>query len=843
MPTIDPTTPAGTMPNGKTGGYTLIMSDEFNSTTLDSKWKNEHDFADHTASTAWDINAGGNSALRMWWNGNTATDNQMFTTTGANPFRSRFGYYEARIKAPRGRGLFPGFWLYPYSNSQQENADGLQQEIDITEWFHDEVNNDNFVDLTNFRSKNSKFTIWQDGGGGNTNQTACRYLAHSNNDNSGDAGRSGGVFPGYVTTLSTQFHTYGMEWLSTGQMRYFFDGVEVGLDCVDPWGSANNMQLVTIMQLWWGPNGGTGTPDAAHTPTGPPGSTAALDDIVMSWDYVRVWSIGGTPAPAPAPAPAPVRDFLKQPFDQYSIWNTPIGTGAAYADASSNGTDHLGNPNTHGPSSSQGGGWASMPNSEVNHIVMSAASPLRTIAYSSIAWSGGNRCPATGGNVNGLPFNAPIPDSYIVPNNNGNDCAAFLMADGLSVKQCEPFARCTAAGNGTAYITSTNWNIANIKTDRGELGAQGGSGLSGFGGAIRIHELRPGQSGPYHALKLVVYAKQFLYSGTPKFKWPAVNADGYANGWYGTNANGTATDVGGGTGGSGTNNNANMVMGALLAIPLSASAASLGLVTEPAKQLLWTLQNFGAYIVDDTYANGFGIAIEDGPNGSVVANFLTDYGITFSLLARDLTLNATAANRNWVGDVQKLANALQVITNNTQANNIANRPAGGGSPLVPFVDSVPTPSPAPPMTAVLTSTTFADGATINGLASFRVDGDSIQNCELLGGSAGTYTPFYGRFTLGPGLGGSASRACTFNWDTTTLSNGPLVVHVSAYSTPPNVAGATEIVAGERHYIINNVAPSPISISATASAGPLTLDMQFISSELDMLSRYVKTGKK
>src|SRR4051812_38726514 len=103
MPTIDTTTPSGVQPQGFTSGYTLTMSDEFNSSTLDSKWHGEHDFGDHGAISAFDINNGGNSLLRMWWNGNTGTDNQIFSSTGANPFRQRYGFYEARVKMIKGK--------------------------------------------------------------------------------------------------------------------------------------------------------------------------------------------------------------------------------------------------------------------------------------------------------------------------------------------------------------------------------------------------------------------------------------------------------------------------------------------------------------------------------------------------------------------------------------------------------------------------------------------------------------------------------------------------------------------------------------------------------------------
>ena len=85
------------------------------------------------------------------------------------------------------------------------------------------------------------------------------------------------------------------------------------------------------------------------------------------------------------------------------------------------------------------------------------------------------------------------------------------------------------------------------------------------------------------------------------FRWPAVKADGYAVGWYGA-----ATG----------NTNTAMRMGALLAIPPSVDLASLGLQTEPGRQIAWTLQNYGAYVVDDTYGPSFAIEAERGRAGT-----------------------------------------------------------------------------------------------------------------------------------------------------------------------------------------------------------------------------------
>ena len=53
-----------------------------------------------------------------------------------NLFAQRFGRFEARIKLPTGRGLWPAFWMMP----QSEQPWPLAGEIDIMEWTGNEPN-------------------------------------------------------------------------------------------------------------------------------------------------------------------------------------------------------------------------------------------------------------------------------------------------------------------------------------------------------------------------------------------------------------------------------------------------------------------------------------------------------------------------------------------------------------------------------------------------------------------------------------------------------------------------------------------------------------------------------
>jgi hypothetical protein len=103
--------------------------------------------------------------------------------------------------------------------------------------------------------------------------------------------------------------------------------------------------------------------------------------------------------------------------------------------------------------------------------------------------------------------------------------------------------------------------------------------------------------------------------------------------------------------------------------------ASLNLQTEPGRQLFFTLQNYGAYIVDDGASAGIQISIEKNPSASKAAEFQADYG--YAMVAK------VANNTPWMHDMQALITHLQVVSNNS-ATSIG----GGGTPLQPLAPAI-----------------------------------------------------------------------------------------------------------------------------------------------------------
>jgi lysophospholipase L1-like esterase len=353
-----------------------------------------------------------------------------------------------------------------------------------------------------------------------------------------------------------------------------------------------------------------------------------------------------TPTPPPPPPPSGTRDPLKQPFSSKSFWNMPIGKGAVYVPANMMPNSNPGNSNIYAP----------FPGMDEDRIFMTPTAPLTPVYYNGVAWNGGDRCTTSGS----ARISIPMPSNYLIPDSNGNESAAILMPDKRTIVQMQPLTRCSAGGPATSFAF---WSGLDIYGE-GRAGAHGGSGLSAIGGTIRMGELRPGQQGPRHAVKVAVYGKGVLYKCTTRsdcFRWPALTGDSYAVGFYGTATN---------------NSNTAMKMGSLLAIPTSIQISGLGLETEPGRQLAWTLQNYGAYIVDDMYGSpGILFDTEFGPAGRKIDEFKNDYGFAF--------LQKAGAPNAWLRDIQRLLKAMSVVNNNS-----ATSVGGGGTPLQPLAPEI-----------------------------------------------------------------------------------------------------------------------------------------------------------
>ncbi|MBC8139095.1 MAG: hypothetical protein H8F28_24745 [Fibrella sp.] len=235
----------------------------------------------------------------------------------------------------------------------------------------------------------------------------------------------------------------------------------------------------------------------------------------------------------------------------------------------------------------------------------------------------------------------PLPDDLLFedarPGNTPNNCVAFLLPDNRTVVNLAPFTRVEKGGPAYAW----DFGDTDLYGD-GVRGSHGATRLSAIGGSIRRGELT--NDAPIrHAIKVDIFAEKNLSyndDGTRGYRWPAISADSYAATSYKAK-------------------NPEMEAGALLAIPPSVKASDLNLKTPVGRKLFATLQNYGAYIVDDAAWDCHYICAEIGVKDEVQ----TMYGY-------DMHMNTGV----YKADINKLFAALAVVKNNGPKS------IGGGTP-------------------------------------------------------------------------------------------------------------------------------------------------------------------
>ena len=305
----------------------------------------------------------------------------------------------------------------------------------------------------------------------------------------------------------------------------------------------------------------------------------------------------------------------ERPFNKDSIWNIPIGSKAIYKSAKMEA------------------GYKTSSDTELLFKVTNK-DPL-TRLYAPGSWV--NRCSGTKsptGNPNDkiyirFPKNKIVPDA--TSSHTPNNVSSILQPDGKTIVAVAPLARCKA--NGPVY----GWYFKKQSLfGKGITGGHGGSRLSGIGGTIRQGELI-GDRPINHVLKVNLWGKKHLsynkQDKTPGYRWPAKAADAYAAKRYGGSL-------------------PSFQMGALLAIPKQVTPESLNLKSKPALKLFYTLQNYGAYVVDDAAWNVTAFNLQEG----VEQEFKQTYGYDFETNDR---------NSQWFKEYYSLIKSLHIITNNT----------------------------------------------------------------------------------------------------------------------------------------------------------------------------------
>jgi beta-glucanase (GH16 family) len=264
-------------------GWNLTFSDEFNGTSLDStKWITTYPGGGQTA--------GGNNELQWYVNNaftfpapgsggylriNTAKTNtvnsQCYTGTciytsglidSYGKFSQAYGYWEMRAQLPAGQGLWPAFWLLPYSSPMTWPQ---SYEIDAFEVGYGGGSTMNPLLQTAFH--------W-----GNMTQQAYNQISASG--------------------LSSGFHTYAVDW-EPGSIAYYLDGSQIWQVTSNvPSNPAFVLANLAIGDYAWSMIG---------TPTSAVDSQIANNQVPMLIDYIRVYqkSSSGCYSAIPGPTPIP----------------------------------------------------------------------------------------------------------------------------------------------------------------------------------------------------------------------------------------------------------------------------------------------------------------------------------------------------------------------------------------------------------------------------------------------------------------------------------------------------------------------------------------------------------
>ncbi len=239
-------------------GYRLVWHDEFSEgTTLGSDWTHEVQGAgwvNHERQTYVNGSADGKRVTelvdgRLNINCFKGSDGKIYSGRVYAKVNTGwlYGYFEARILLPKGKGTWPAFWMMPVNNNFSTNPWPGCGEIDIME----EVGADpNIV----------------------SSSIHCEAYNHTKNTQKTEARNIG--------TAETEYHVYACEW-TPDYLKFFVDGTE--LMTFRNEGTGKNVWPFTyafypILNLAWGGDWG-----------GYKGVDESALPLTMKVDYVRVF--------------------------------------------------------------------------------------------------------------------------------------------------------------------------------------------------------------------------------------------------------------------------------------------------------------------------------------------------------------------------------------------------------------------------------------------------------------------------------------------------------------------------------------------------------------------------
>ena len=278
-------------------------------------------------------------------------------------------------------------------------------------------------------------------------------------------------------------------------------------------------------------------------------------------------------------------------------------------------------------------------------------------------WGQRDHCKVTGQVKGTIPF----PHAWVGGLEGGNNAAAVLLPDNETLLQFQPLYRCEPG----SPVLSMEWGLtqpwANVSIlSDGIMGAHGGSHLSSIGGTVRRGELNATAGPIRHALKLMLWAKEYYFPGNasvPCWRWPADHCDGTWN---------ASRDPANPNYYNGTN--PNLKPGALLAVPPPFAGAIAPLLhTHVGSKVLAALRDYGGYLDDNTASDSGAFNVEIGVADEVEEEYK----------AEGVSLRNAGQSTNLFEDLVLIYQNLHIVQNNGP-----DHVGGGGTPLAPLAPPI-----------------------------------------------------------------------------------------------------------------------------------------------------------
>lgn len=230
-------------------GYKLVWNDEFTGTKLTSDWTYEvqpagwvnNELQNYVEEDQVAKVSGGTLKINLVNDGGTIKSARLYARKSSG---WKYGYIEASIKLPKGKGTWPAFWMMPVNFNNDWPASG---EIDIMEAVGYQPNR-----------------VWS--------------TIHCNKYNNGGTATESANMS--IANLYDDFHKYAVEWTSSN-MTFYVDGTKLLTYSNDGSGKDAwpfDAAFYPILNLAWGGSWG-----------GLQGVDASVLPAQMEIDYVRVF--------------------------------------------------------------------------------------------------------------------------------------------------------------------------------------------------------------------------------------------------------------------------------------------------------------------------------------------------------------------------------------------------------------------------------------------------------------------------------------------------------------------------------------------------------------------------